>query len=108
MGVDWSKKDKYLELVIAHRSVEDVRRDLSQCEEFFDPQNHFVFERMIDTLDGIDKHITSFLRRSGKGYLEYLQNKPSGEGEANRKDDSSEDLIDRIYEKIKSGDPRAN
>ena len=108
MGVDWRKKDKFLELVVAHRSVEEVRKDLSLCERFFDPENRFVFERMVITLDGIDRHITSFLRRSGKGHLECLQNKPSGDEPANRIEDTSEDLMDHIFDAIKPRDPHSN
>ena len=108
MGIDWSKKDKFLELIVAHRSVEEVRKDLSLCEGFFDAENRFVFERMIDTLNGIDLHITSFLRRSGKGQLEYLQNKPSSDEAANRTEDASEDLMDHIFDAITPGDPHSN
>lgn len=108
MGVDWNKKDKFLELVVAHRSVEEVRKDLSLCEGFFDSENRFVFERMINTLDGIDIHITSFLRRSGRGYFEYLQTKPSGDKGAKRTEEESEDLMGQIVNVIKPGDPHSN
>ena len=76
MATDLSHKDKFLELVLAHRSVDEVKNDLSQCKGFFNPENEWVFERMMDTLNGIDERITSFLRRSGKGDYEYLKNKP--------------------------------
>lgn len=65
-----------MEIVVAHRSAEEVKKDLLQCEAFFNPENHFVFERMIDSLNGIDERLTSFLSRSGKGDLDYLQSKP--------------------------------
>lgn len=78
--MNYSKKDKFVELVLAHRAIQDIKDDFVQCEGFFDSNNHVLYERIIHSLDFADARISSFLRRSGKGNLEYLKNKHDEEG----------------------------
>ena len=72
--VDYSTKDKHVELVLAHRSIDGIRDDLKTVESLFNSDAHFVYERMMNSLTFMDERITSFLKRSGKAKeLHYLQ-----------------------------------
>lgn len=73
--VDYTTKDKFVELVLAHRSVrEGLKDDLKQCESLFPDDMKWVFERMMNTIHFADSRIISFLERSGKtNELPYLQ-----------------------------------
>lgn len=75
--MDYTKKDKIVELVLAHRSIRDgLREDLKQCEALFNSDNHLIFERMMNSIQFADDRITSFLKRSGEANrLDYLQRK---------------------------------